>query len=433
MILGSGGREHALAWKLAGSERVNALWVAPGNGGTEALVRERGLAGGNVPLSADDIPALAAFAGEAGVDLTVVGPEHPLSVGLVDYFQARGLRAFGPTQAAAQLESSKAFAKAFMERHHIPTARFAVFDNYEKALAHLAEVDYPVVVKASGLAGGKGVLLPEDRGSAEKALSEMMVQRAFGDAGGQVVIEERLNGREVSLLALSDGEAVVPLVPAQDYKRALDGDQGPNTGGMGAYAPVPFVPPALVDDIQRTILGPTVNGLREEGIPYVGVLYAGLMLTADGPRVLEFNCRFGDPETQAILPLLESDLLEALEAALAGELRGYSPRWKKGAAVTVVLASRGYPAHYETGFPIRGLERTRGQEDVVVFHAGTRRCDGQLVTSGGRVLNVTGIGAGHKEARARAYAAVEKIHFDGMHFRGDIASIAVQEEQRGGA
>jgi phosphoribosylamine--glycine ligase len=417
LVIGSGGREHALAWKLAQSPVVERVWVAPGNGGTT---------GPRVcNLAVTETPALIAFARQNRVALTVVGPEAPLAEGIVDAFQAAGLRCFGPTQAAARLEASKCFAKEFMVRHGIPTARYAAFDNYAAALAHLRKVDYPVVVKASGLAAGKGVVVPADQPAAEEALRQMMVERAFGPAGEQVVIEERLVGQEVSVLAFCDGERVAVMPPAQDHKPVFDGDRGPNTGGMGAYAPAPLVSPELLREIIQRILQPAVDGMRLEGTPYVGVLYAGLMITREGPRVLEFNCRFGDPETQVILPLLESDLVTLLEACLDGVLREVVPRWKSGAAATVVAASAGYPGSYATGLPIDGLEQATALPGVIVFHAGTRRgADGRLVTAGGRVLNVTGTGPDLPTALERAYAGITAIHFPGMHYRRDIGAKA---------
>lgn len=432
LIIGSGGREHALAWKVAQSPIVKGLWVAPGNAGTELLVERRGLAGGNVPLNAENVPELLDFAETVGIDLTIVGPEAPLALGIVDAFLRRKLAIFGPTQAGAQIEASKAFAKDFMARHKIPTARFAVFEDYQQAVEYLRQADFPVVVKASGLAAGKGVFVPEDRTRAEKALYEMLVRRAFGEAGEQVIIEERLYGQELSVLALSDGRTVVPLLPAQDYKRAFDGDQGPNTGGMGAYAPVPFVSQELLQEIQRTILQPAVDGLRKEGIPYVGVLYAGLMLTTQGPRVLEFNCRFGDPETQVVLPLLENDLVEVIQACIAGKLKDVRLGFRPAAAVTVVLASRGYPGPYEKGMVIQGLEHAEALDDVIVFHAGTRRAGQNIVTNGGRVLNVTAVAPSLSDAVARAYEAVQHISFEGMHYRRDIGRSALQAMRTGG-
>ncbi len=411
LIIGSGGREHALAWKIAQSPRLTRLFVAPGNGGT----------GENVPIPVGDSDRLVAFAKEAQVDLTVVGPEAPLAEGLVDRFQAEGLRIFGPVQAAARLESSKAFAKAFMTRHGIPTARYAIFRDYHAALRHLLTVDYPVVIKASGLAAGKGVIVPAGLDEAEDALRQIMVERVFGAAGDEVVIEERLSGVEASLLAFCDGKTIVPMPPAQDHKRLLEGDRGPNTGGMGAFAPSPACPPALVAQIARTILQPAVDGLRAEGTPYVGVLYAGLMLTAAGPNVLEFNCRFGDPETQAILPLLDSDLLDILEACVEGRLSEIDVRWREGACACIVLASGGYPNRYEKGHPITGLDAAAALPGVALFHAGTRRdATGQLLTDGGRVLGVTAVGDSLEQALTRAYAAAAQIQFKDMHYRRDI-------------
>jgi phosphoribosylamine--glycine ligase len=416
MVVGSGGREQALAWKLLQSPRVESVLIAPGNGGTAAL----GARAENVAVAADDVPALVELAGARQVDLVVVGPEIALSLGLVDQLQARGIAAFGPSAAAARIESSKVFAKDFMQRHNIPSARYASFTAYDAALAHLHRVDYPVVIKASGLAAGKGVIIPQTMAEAEAALRTIMVERAFGDAGDAVVIEERLSGPEVSLLAFSDGRTVVTMPAAQDHKRVFDGDQGPNTGGMGAFAPSPLATAALIEDATRTVLQPTIDGLRAEGMPFVGVLYAGLMLTADGPRVLEFNCRFGDPETQAIMLLLQSDLIDICEACLAGRLSSLDVRWRGGAAATVVLASGGYPGHYERGKLIGGLAAAGALRDVVVFHAGTMQAGQDVATNGGRVLNVSAVGETLPDALARAYAAVDMIHFDGMHVRRDI-------------
>ena len=414
LIVGSGGREHALAWKLAQSPRAGRIVVAPGNGGTPE----------NLPLQAEcaaDFPALVAFAQREKIGLTVVGPEVPLAAGIVDAFQAAGLRCFGPSRAAAQLEASKTFAKAFMARHGIPAARSAAFHDYPAARDYLGRAGHDVVIKASGLAAGKGVIVPDGMAEAEAALHEIMVDRAFGEAGDEVLIEERLVGPEASVLAFSDGQHVVPMPAAQDHKRAFDGDQGPNTGGMGAYAPAPLVSPALMEEIRRNVLEPAVAGMRDEGHPYVGVLYAGLMMTAGGPRVLEFNCRFGDPETQVILPLLDGDLLEVMERCLDGGLDGATLRWKEGAAATVVAASQGYPGSYPKGCEIAGLGDAGVLKGTAVFHAGTRRAeDGRLFTAGGRVLAVTGTGASLREAIDRAYAGLAQIHFDGMHFRHDI-------------
>ena len=416
LLVGSGGREHAIAWKILQSPGVEHLWIAPGNGGTAGL----GGPAENVHIAAEDIDTLAGFARAQRVDLTVVGPEVPLAMGIADAFQKLGLKVFGPSRAAAQLESSKAFAKDFMQRHGIPTARFAAFTDYASARRHLQQIDYSVVIKASGLAAGKGVIVPESPAEAETALHTIMVERVFGSAGESVVIEERLVGPEVSLLAFCDGKTVVPMPPAQDHKRVFDGDKGPNTGGMGAFAPSPLAPPALISTLTRTVLQPAIDGLRAEGLPFIGVLYAGLMLTANGPKVLEFNCRFGDPETQVILPLLDNDLVAILEACVAGRLAETPVRWRQAAAATVVLAARGYPGHYDKGHPITGIGQAEGMDGVIVFHAGTKRIGQDVVTSGGRVLNVTAVGATLPDAVRRAYAAVDKIHFEGMHYRRDI-------------
>ncbi len=421
LIIGRGGREHALAWKLAQSPRAAQVWVAPGNGGTA-------LAGGkiaNADLPESDFAALIDFARRNRVSLTVVGPEAPLADGIVDAFQGAGLRCFGPSRAAAQIEASKAFAKDFMARHGIPTARYATFTHFEAALDHLRQLDYPVVLKASGLAAGKGVILPASPDEAEDALRQIMVDREFGAAGDQVVIEERLAGPEASVLAWSDGKTVALMPAAQDHKRVFDGDQGPNTGGMGAYAPAPLMTPALLDEVRRTVLQPAIDGLAAEGMPYIGVLYAGMMLTAHGPKTLEFNCRFGDPETQVILPLLESDPLDVIDACLAGRLADLELRWRPGAAATVVAASEGYPGSYPKERVISGVADAASLPGVAVFHAGTRLAEGgRLLTDGGRVLAVTGVGGGLTAALARAYAGMERVHFQGIHFRRDIGAKA---------
>jgi phosphoribosylamine--glycine ligase len=387
----------------------------------------------NVPISGDDLPGLVAFAREQGVDLTVVGPEAPLSAGIVDQFQAAGLRIFGPSREAARLESSKVFAKAFMRHHAIPTAEYASFDDYGAARRFIAEFNRPVVVKADGLAAGKGVIVCDELGQAEAALRGMMLEREFGPAGDAVVVEERLSGREVSVLAFADGRAVAPMPPTRDHKRVCDGDQGPNTGGMGAFAPAPDVDAALVDEIVRTILQPAVDGMAARGTPYLGMLYAGVILTDDGPKLLEFNCRFGDPETQVILPLLETDLLEILLACAEGQLHRIDVRpglsqatsWRPGACATVVMASPGYPGAYPKGLPISGVEDALALDDVMVFHAGTERRNGALVTAGGRVLDVTAMGGDLPSALKNAYAGVERIHFEGAQYRRDIGSASL--------
>ena len=421
LVIGNGGREHALAWKLAQSPRVARVLVAPGNGGTA-------LAGGkisNVPVAADDIPMLVRLANDENIDLVVVGPEAPLAAGAVDAFQAADIRCFGPSQAAAQLESSKAFSKAFMQRHDIPTARYAVFTDFEQALAYTQSVDHPVVIKASGLAAGKGVLLPETADEAESALRQIMTDRAFGAAGDEVIIEERLAGPEASLLAFSDGRSVALMPAAQDHKRVFDGDLGPNTGGMGAYAPAPVMTPRLLEKARRSVLQATVDGMRAEGTPYIGILYAGLMLTTGGIKVLEFNCRFGDPETQVILPLLADDLLDVFDVCLDGTLDQWDVRWREGATATVVAASEGYPGPYPKGREITGLAEAEALSDVAVFHAGTTLApDGRVLTDGGRVLAVTATDDTLPAALDRAYDAMGRIHFPGMHYRRDIGANA---------
>jgi len=419
LVVGSGGREHALAWKVAGGAAPCNLHAAPGNPGIATL-------GTCHPASATDIPALAALAEDLRVDLTVVGPEAPLAAGIVDAFRARGLRIFGPTQAAARLESSKVFAKILLRAHRIPTANFQIFTTPVEALTYIRRQNRPLVVKADGLAAGKGVVVADDSHQAEQAVVDLMVRRVHGEAGRRILIEDRLEGPEVSVLAFVDGGRVFPLLPAQDYKRALDGDRGPNTGGMGAIAPA-RVPLAVVARIVDEILEPVASAMVEAGCPYTGVLYAGLMLTADGPQVLEFNCRFGDPEAQAILPLLDGDLADAMIACLGGGAPDL--RWHDGAAVCVVAASGGYPGPAETGVPIQGLDAV--PEDVLVFHAGTAARDGRIVTAGGRVLNVVGRGASLEEARAQAYDALARITFEGMEFRTDIGAAVVRPAREG--
>ena len=422
LLIGSGGREHALAWKIARSPLLNALYIAPGNAGT-ARLRMEGVEILNLPVKADDKNAIVQTALERKIDLVVIGPEGPLADGLADDLRAKGLPVFGPSQAAAEIESSKVFSKEFMQRHGIPTAKFSVFRDFHQAMAFINDLEHPIVIKASGLAAGKGVILPENPQQAETALRQIMVEKEFGHSGDEVVLEERMVGPEVSLFGFTDGSSVLVTVASQDHKRISDGDRGPNTGGMGAYAPVPVFAPAMAEKIQRSILQPAVDGLREEGRPFIGVLYAGLMLTAQGPKVVEFNCRFGDPETQVVLPLLESDLLEILLACATGKLAGVAPVWSKGAAACVVLASEGYPGKYPTGRPIAGLEAE--SPNAFVFHAGTRDQDGRVVTAGGRVLCVTGWGASIPEALQSAYTAVAPIRFDGMQYRKDIGRLAV--------
>ncbi len=418
LVLGSGGREHALAWKLARSPRVRKIFCAPGNAGTSAL-------GENLPIPITDHDALVEAARQHRIDLTVVGPDDALAAGIVDRFEAAGLRIFGPSQAAAQLEWSKAFAKDFMRRHGIPTASSCQFDEMSAALAHCRESSrWPLVIKADGLATGKGVIIVEDLGAAEEAVRGMMEQARFGAAGRRVVIEECLRGPECSLHALVDGRSALLMPAAQDHKRLLAGDQGPNTGGMGTASP-PAQPPRIGfdEDVRRSILQPFLAGLAADKLDFRGLLFPGLMLTADGPKVLEFNARFGDPETQVLLPRLKSDLLPLLEASIDGRLAEQNPEWDSRAAVCVILASQGYPEKPVTGRAIEGLASLEDLENVFVFHAGTRReSDGRIVTSGGRVLGVTALGTTLAEARQHAYESAAKIHFDGMQFRPDIAA-----------
>lgn len=416
LIIGSGGREHAIAWKVAQSPKLSKLYVAPGNPGTAAC-------GENVALNVSNHAGVIRFCREKQIDLVIVGPEVPLAEGIADALAGAGIRCFGPKQAAAQIEASKVFSKHFMARHGIPTARYATFSKLADALAHLERIDYPIVIKASGLAAGKGVILPETKTEAESVLQEILEGGAFGAAGSEVVIEERMSGPEVSLMAFTDGKTVIPMLPAQDHKRIFDDDQGPNTGGMGAYAPAPIFTADLMEEAIEMVLKPAVSGLRLEGTPFVGVLYAGLMLTAEGIRVLEFNCRFGDPETQAVLSLLETDLLEIAEACVVGNLAETDVRWRAGAAVCVVLASKGYPEKAETGqfISIGGLP-----QGVVCFHAGTKTdAEERLVTAGGRVLGVTAQAADLALAARLAYDAVEQVEFEGMQYRTDIAARAL--------
>ncbi len=416
LIIGGGGREHALAWALARSPQQPELFIAPGNAGTAALGR-------NVALQPTDLDALLGFARAENIALTVVGPEQPLVDGLADRFETAGLRVVGPTAAAARLEGSKAFAKAFMQRHGIPTAAHRTFAGaqYAEALAFVEATGAPVVVKASGLAAGKGALVCLTLDEARTALDRLMRQRAFGAAGDEVVVEAFMEGEEASVFALTDGRDYQLLATAQDHKRIGEGDTGPNTGGMGAYAPAPVAGPTLLARVRREIIEPTLAGMAAEGCPYRGVLYAGLMITPEGPKVVEFNCRLGDPEAQIVLPLLETDLVEVFEKMADRRLGEVTLRQRAGAAACVVMASGGYPGAYEKDFPIDGLDEAGAMDGVVVFHAGTRRDDaGRVVTAGGRVLGVTATGTGLAEALRRAYRAVAAIGFEGAQYRRDI-------------
>lgn len=418
LLIGGGGREHALAWAIARSPRLRLLRVAPGNAGVEELAE-------TVPIGANDVERLAIHATEERYDLIVIGPEAPLVAGLADRLREAGLRVFGPGARAAELEGSKVFAKRFMQRHGIPTAAFEVFDDAARARAHLERASYPLVVKADGLAAGKGVILAGDPSAAIEAANGMLSGREFGDAGRRIVVEERLVGREASFFVLADGRRVAELASCQDYKRAEDGDRGPNTGGMGTYSPSAFVDDALRRRILESIVHPTISGLAAEERPYRGVLYVGLMLTAQGPRVIEYNARFGDPETQVMMPRLDGDWLELLHACASGELPSRELRWSNDATVCVVMASRGYPGDYGKGVPVEGIGDVDGRDGVLVFHAGTARDEtGRIVTSGGRVLGVTARGRDLATARHRAYTAVGRIHFSGEHHRDDIAADA---------
>lgn len=417
LLIGGGGREHALAWKLAQSPHCHQLYALPGNGGIAQIAE-------CVPIAPKAIPEIVQFARQNAIDLVIVGPESPLIAGLADALAEVNIPCFGPKRTPARLEGSKAFAKQLMAEIGVPTAPFRVFEQAEPAKAYLRERFplQPCVVKADGEALGKGVFVCETLADALDAVEFLMEQRGLGEAGARIVIEDRLQGREMSLLCFTDGYTVHAMPPVRDYKRALDGDRGPNTGGMGCYTPLPDATPTLIQRAVEQVVQPTVDALTRRGTPYQGVLYAGLMVQDEQPYTLEFNCRFGDPETQVLMPLLESDLVELALATVEGRLREVSPRFKPRCAVCVVLASGGYPGDYRTGFPIEGLEAVASMPDVLVFHAGTRKEGGQVLTAGGRVLNVVGLGDTLESARQRAYEAVAQVRFVGMHYRGDIAS-----------
>ena len=419
LILGSGGREHALAWAVSRSPRVDKVICAPGNGGIAQNAR-------CVPVNIKDVDAMVRLAEAEHADLTIVGPELPLSLGVVDAFQQRGLRVFGPTRAAAMLETSKGFAKDFLHRHSIPTANYAVCNSTAEVEKAVEVFHAPIVVKADGLAAGKGVIICDSRATAIEAASGLFSGKLLGDSENQIVLEEFLEGDEVSFLCLSDGKHVTPLVPAQDHKRIGEGDTGPNTGGMGVYSTDAILDPAMTEWILRHIAEPTIRGMADEGTPFVGVLYIGFMMTARGPQVLEYNARFGDPETQAILVRLESDLVDALEACVDGRLAETEIRWQPGASVCVVASSGGYPGSYKTGFPISGLSAASQVAGVTVFHAGTSQLGNQIVTAGGRVLGVTAAAGSLQDALARAYEAIAEIDFEGMYYRRDIAHRALK-------
>ena len=420
LVIGGGGREHALVWKLKQSSGIDRIFCAPGNAGTARLAE-------NVAISVSDLPALVRFAKENRVGLTVVGPDDPLAAGIVDLFLAEGLRIFGPSKAAARIESSKIFAKELMRKEGIPTARAGTFDRSDDAIRFCDELRFPIVIKVDGLALGKGVVIAPNAESARSTIDDMMNQGRFGEAGRRVVVEEFLRGTECSLHALVDGKNYRLLESARDHKRALDGDVGPNTGGMGAFSPANNWSSKLQSQFEEEIMRPVLGGLLAEGLTFRGLLYPGLMITETGARVLEFNCRFGDPETQAILPRMKSDLLPVLEATIDGKIDNYSIEWEQRPAVTVVLASGGYPGKYETGKSISGLDEAAKLDGLQIFHAGTRQLSGEIVTAGGRVLAVTALGSTIAEARSRAYGAVALIQFENCHYRRDIALTAVTD------
>ncbi|MFA5165271.1 MAG: phosphoribosylamine--glycine ligase [Candidatus Omnitrophota bacterium] len=419
LIIGSGGREHALAWKIKQSTLVDKVYCAPGNGGISSIAE-------CVDIKPDDITGLIGFATRNKIDLTVVGPEAPLALGIVDRFCVNGLRVFGPSKEAAKIEASKVFMKQIMKKYNIPTADFEVFEDSARAKRYIEGLKRNFVVKADGLAAGKGVVVCSSKEQGISAVESMMERREFRNAGSRIIIEECLEGEEVSILVITDGKDCVPLASAQDHKRIFDGDNGPNTGGMGAYSPAPVATPELTDSVMNGIIRPTIAALGKENARYTGVLYAGIMVTDAGPKVLEFNCRFGDPETQVILPRLKSDLIELIEASIDDEIDMAKPDWDERACVSVVLSSGGYPGEYETGFEIEGLDALDKAKDVFVFHAGTRSADGRTVTAGGRVLNVTALGSDIRDAIDRCYNAVNLIEFEGMHFRRDIGHRALK-------
>ena len=425
LVIGSGGREHALAWKAAQSPRVETVFVAPGNAGTALEPKLE-----NVAIGVEDIDALVAFARDNAIAQTIVGPEVPLVLGVVDAFDKAGLRCFGPTQGAAQLEGSKAFTKDFLARHHIPTAAYGNFTDIDEAVAYVRQQGAPIVIKADGLAAGKGVILAQTVDEAIDAIKDMLAGNAFGEAGHRVVVEEFLLGEEASFIVMVDGEHILPLATSQDHKARDEGDRGPNTGGMGAYSPAPVVTPEMHERIMREVIEPTVTGMAAEGHPYTGFLYAGVMIAPDGtPKVLEYNCRFGDPETQPIMMRLRSDLVELIDAALDKRLDQVSADWDPRAALGVVLAAGGYPADYRKGDVIHGLP-TESSPDAKVFHAGVAERDGEIVTNGGRVLCVVGLGDSVGAAQARAYELAEQINWKDMYYRRDIGHRAIAREQQ---
>ncbi len=418
LIIGGGGREHAVGWKVSQSERAGSLYFAPGNAGTLEL-------GTNVTISATDIPKLVEFAKREKIDLTLALPDDPLSLGIVDAFRAEGLRIWGPTKAASELEWSKAYAKDFMKRHGVPTAKYEVFNDFEKAKKYVEKGAVPVVIKASGLALGKGVTVAQTKEEALRSLEDVLVKKVFGNAGNEVVIEEYLSGIEISAHAISDGKSFKMFPCSQDHKRIFDGNVGPNTGGMGVIAPLPFIDSAMMKRIEKEIIKPTIEGMAREGRPFVGILYPGIMLTPEGPKVFEFNARFGDPETQTYMRLLDTDLLDIVDASIDGKITDLKIKWKELYACNIAIASGGYPGSYEKGKVISGIMEAGMQPDVIIFHAGTKIVRQDLTTNGGRVLGVSATGSSMKEALDKAYKAIEKISFEGMQYRKDIGKSAL--------
>jgi len=413
LIVGGGGREHAIAWKISQSPKVSRLYCAPGNGGIASLAQ-------CVPIKAMDIEGIVEFAKSEGIDLVVVAPDDPLAAGMVDALESAGIRAFGPNKAAAEIESSKVFSKNLMKKYGIPTAAYEVFENDSDALDYLRTCSYPTVIKADGLALGKGVIIANDFEEAQDAVRSIMSDKIFGNAGNRVVIEEFLTGTEVSILAFTDGETLVPMISSQDHKRAMDDDMGPNTGGMGTFSPSRIYTEEVNEWCMKNIFMPTIEAMRKEGRRFKGVLYFGLILTSDGPKVLEYNARFGDPETQVVLPHLKTDIIDIFEAIIDERLSDINIEWENRSAVCVILASGGYPGKYRTGLEITGIEEAEKDPSVTVFHAGTKLEAGKYYTAGGRVLGVTAVADTIDDARAKAYAAVGKINFEGMHYRKDI-------------
>ncbi|KAA3632222.1 MAG: phosphoribosylamine--glycine ligase [Calditrichaeota bacterium] len=422
LVIGSGGREHTIAWKLKKSKKIDKIYCAPGNAGISKIAK-------CVNIKADNIKSLVDFAQRNKIGLTIVGPEAPLASGIVDEFYKRKLKIFGPTKDAAQLESSKVFSKEFMRKYHIPTAPFTTFKTYAEAVGFCKTAQFPLVIKADGLAAGKGVIIVKSFDEATKALEDIMLNKIFGDAGDKVLIESFMVGQEVSIMAIADGKTIIPLLPSQDHKQAYEGDKGPNTGGMGAYCPTDFVTKEIMTAIHDHVLMPTINGLTQEGISYRGVLYAGLMLTETGPKVLEYNCRFGDPETQAVLPLLKTDLVDLMFASINQNLAS-APKlsWKQGSAACIIMASKGYPGKYAKGIQINGLQDFK-EDNCFVFHAGTSFKENKIVTSGGRVVGITGIDSNLKDALNRAYRGVSKVRFNGATFRKDIGFRVLQKQK----